>query len=258
LVNLDSGLWPTLRALTLRPGATLSGYLQGDRRSVMNPGRYLLAMLVFNATLHRALYSFNILQGPEMSSAAEATDGQAKALVAAAQDLLALDGMGLRAGLYLLVAGLLALNFRRLFWRQLASGAEALAVGSFLLGHVVFLGMGLEAVVGVSTSLWTGQPADPAGTLLLMLAYTGWAAYACFGPGWQAALQGAAGMALTVLDTACIFLVGLCLYGAWLFTSRPGAFGAEPSAPEVLLVLAATGAVPLGLHAGFELYSRLR
>jgi hypothetical protein len=258
LVNLDSGLWPTMKALTLRPGATLTAYLQGDRTSVMHPGRYMLAMLVFNASTERILRGLGVLQEPALPSASKTSDPQVNALLAGAEDVLALDGAGLRPALYLIAATLLALSFWRLFRDPLDTEAEALAIGTFILGHVLFLSLCVQGLTGMSLHLWTGQPADPSDFLLPDLAYTAWATYACFGPGWRAAIRGALGMTVTLLDMFGLLFGGLAVYSAWLFRSRPHAFGAEASSPDVLLVLAMVALLPLMAHAGYEAVLRLR
>jgi chromate transport protein ChrA len=255
--NLDSGLVPTIRALTLRPGATLTAYLNGDRTSVMHPGRYMLAMVVFHASTERILWGAGVREGPTLPAASDTSDAQVKALLAATRDVVALDGAGLRPVLHLIAAGVLALCFWRLFRNQLDTEAEALAIGTFILGHVLFLRMGVDTLLALGLYGWTGQPADPSDYMLTDLAYTAWATYACFGPGWRAALRGALGMTWTLLDMFGLLFGGLATYSAWLFWTRPDAFGAEASSPHILLILAAVAVVPLVLHAGYETARRL-
>jgi hypothetical protein len=45
LTNLDRGLWPTVRGLTLRPATTIGAYLDGRRAAYYNWLKYLLLMV---------------------------------------------------------------------------------------------------------------------------------------------------------------------------------------------------------------------
>lgn len=53
--NLNRGLLPTFRDLLLRPGAMLSGYVEGKRRRYVHPVRFMLAVIAFSYLIYFVL-----------------------------------------------------------------------------------------------------------------------------------------------------------------------------------------------------------
>lgn len=67
LFNLEHGFWYTLRELTLRPRATLDGYLSGKRTRFFKPIQYAL----LGITLYTLLQAFNPLDPPAVEGLRE-------------------------------------------------------------------------------------------------------------------------------------------------------------------------------------------
>lgn len=55
LVDVERGFGPTLVGLTLQPGETLRGYLQGGRAGLASPGRYLVAAMILSLGIQQLL-----------------------------------------------------------------------------------------------------------------------------------------------------------------------------------------------------------
>lgn len=274
LVDVEHGFWPTFVGLTVRPGTVLRQYLRGVRKGLASPGRYLLAAIVVSVGVDRVLawsgadphpFEVDVTNGSSANGGAKSGEGLDATLNAAfkAMDFVLEGSQGRIVG-YLLLTGLLALLLYRLFEDQLNRRSEALAVGTFLIGHLVFLTGGARLLYKLPASLYTGHPVD--NPILLSLAilggYAGFASYGCFGPGWRAALKGAFAIVWGTVEIFSVVLIGVLSYAAWLMHAHPDRYLPAEFAgePEVVFlafaILGALCAIPLLLHAGVEAYYR--
>ncbi|WP_263787961.1 hypothetical protein [Salinibacter grassmerensis] len=87
----------------------------------------------------------------------------------------------------LLIAVLLAALLFRLFAESLGQPGGALVLGAFLSGHLELIEHGIQLLYLPAAFLWIGQPAGDSAPPLLsptaQVAFVGFAAYRCFGPG---------------------------------------------------------------------------
>jgi hypothetical protein len=185
LVDLDRGLWPTLKGLTRHPGRMLAHYLGGARKQYMNPGRYLLLAVIVTTLGGQAL----LWAGVEAASpTADVAEGEPEdPFDAGARDLLAsLDpGSGPEGpiAVTLLMVVSLSLLYRRLFPARLTRFAEALALTCFATAHAVLITFVMGLAYKIPTHLVTGDPVGS--TAMIGLAtqavYLGVAVYGCLG-----------------------------------------------------------------------------
>jgi hypothetical protein len=274
LVDIEHGFWPTFVGLTLRPGTVLRQYLHGVRKSLASPGRYLLAAVVVSVGVDRVLawsgadphpFEVETTNGSSATGGAGSGEGLGPALDAAMRTVdFALKGSQGRIIGYLLLTGLLALLLYRLFEDQFGRRGEALAVGTFLIGHLLFLTSGAELLYKLPASLYTGHPVDTSNllTFAILGGYAGVACYGCFGPGWKAALKGVFAIVWGTVEILSVVLIGTVFYAAWLMHAHPDKYFPADFAGEpkyAFLAVAIGGvlfAIPLLLHASVEAYYR--
>lgn len=273
LVDVESGVGPTLVGLTLRPGQVLRRYLEGARVGLASPGRYLLAVVIVSIGIDRLLAWGGVTGDPfriavsaddDLSSSTGAGDALAEALLTALQQWIQVLGSQIRTIGVLLSAVLLAVLLFRLFGGQVQQAGEALALGCFLSAHVEVLDLGIGLLYEPVMFVYTGQPAESPFllTVALQVGYIGFAAHRCFGPGWRAALKGAFAGGWALVEGLSIIFVTVVAHAAWLALAHPEEQGGAVGAPGELIGLAAAlgvvCALPLLLHAAVEAYSRLR
>lgn len=274
LVDVEHGFWPTFVGLTVRPGTVLRQYLRGVRKGLASPGRYLLAAVVVSVGIDRVLawsgadpnpFEVETTNGSSATGGAGSGEGFGPALDAAMRTVdFVLEGSQGRIIGYLLLTGLLALLLYRLFEDRLDRRSEALAVGTFLVAHLLFLTSGAELLYKLPASLYTGHPVDTSNllTFAILGGYAGAACYGCFGPGWKAVLKGAFAVLWGTVEVFSVVLMGIAFYAAWLMHAHPDKYLPAESAdqPEVAFLAVAIGgvlcAVPLLLHVGVEAYHR--
>lgn len=265
--DLEHGFWPTFWGLTVRPGEVLREYLGGLRKGLMGPGRYLLAALVIDVAADRLLIwvgartplwtDAGMSRYVDSSFAASLDNGSDDIFYTAFVEVFTvMADPQTRFIFLLLMAGLLAPVLYRLF-AKLGRISEALAVGSFLVGHVTFLSNGADLLYVAPLFLHTGQPVDPPFfPLVIGLGYLGFASYQAFGPGWKVALKGGVAGSWAYALTVAVFGLSACVYALGQAVWYP--WGWEYLTTGAVLASAIIFALPLLLHAGVELYLRYR
>lgn len=266
LVDVERGFWPTLIELTLRPGDTLQRFLRGVRTGLASPGRYLLAVVLFNIVVARLLrwtgvrtpYPDSSSKGQGIREAFDAAFGQLDVVF---------EGQAIII-VYILLIGPLAALLYRLFEDQFDHMAEALAIGCFLVAHASLLAISPGLIYQLPAFLYVGYPIEDAPLILLSfgiyLGYIGFACYGCFDPGWWATLKGMFAWAWSALEMFSVLFASTFGYAAWLIWAHPGRFGLTAtlnSAGKTALNSLLVGLLfllPVLLHAGLEVYSRLR
>jgi len=265
LVDVESGFWPTFVGLTLRPGNTLQQYLSGVRKGLVSPGRYLLAAVVVSVGT-RQLGRWIGANSPPVVNPYMTADGKRETIGASGEYFGSVAVDQALFITFLLVAIPLALSLWTLFRGRFDREAQALAVGSFLMGHTMLLVDGIDlAFMGMGHLLTNPSLELPfEAVIVFMIGYVGIACWGCFGPGWKSALKGALGGAWAWVECLAIYCVVVAGTALWLCTAYPGAYYAvEPELTQmtqvwVLLALAVILSIPLILHVGVEAYYRLR
>jgi hypothetical protein len=273
IADIESGFWPTLRALSLRPGRALGRYLRGDRRGLMHPGRYLLAAIILSYATNLGFGRAGLLLSPgQTPQAAGQAGGGPGGLDAAFRQLFQYREAVVVSAVA--VATLLALTFGRLFRHRVRRGADALAFGTFLTGHATLLASVVSAALVIGEYLLTGDPVAFPQFLFPAVAipYVWTAALRTFGPGASVGMRAALALAWTAAEYAVASTVVFCGFGLWILWRRaegadpeavvPGADAPELDAPEVdipaegLLTAGGLGVALLLLHAAGEAYVR--
>jgi hypothetical protein len=257
LVDIEGGFRAVVVGLTVRPAATLRGYLRGARAELMSPGRYLLASVVILFAVKRGLVWIGLLQPAsaavrQAASPTEENPGQkvAEALIQAAQS----QWFSIAAAL--VGTGILALILFRLFSEELTSAAEALAASAFLSAHASVLTAGLLLLVTPPISVLTGRPVSQLVlggiALLVPVLYISAVAYR-LDRRWQVPVKACLGAIWALFESVLLIDIAAFVYAFWKMS--PGL------SAEETVVFVATGvffSIPLVLHAGVELYYRLR
>lgn len=221
LVDLDNGFLPTFVALALRPGEILQEYLRGIRKGITSPGRYLLAAIVLEVGVDRVMAwsgaKPNVF-GAESDGGSGPEKGIDVALSHAREPIWPiLEGPQARIIAYLLLTGLLALLFHRLFEDQLRETSEAFAVATFVVAQVALFTTVISLVYDLPVSLYTGNPTSSSIlSVAVIFGYGGYASYWSFGHNWKAALKGAFAMLWGVVEVLLIAVVSVLLYAAYL------------------------------------------
>lgn len=269
LFDVEQGFLEMLRALTFSPGQVLQTYLEGGRRQIMSPGRYLVAALVIQYVAIQGLKWTGALAPVTRAALGESSgllpeDASVALQETAATFLRQAESQEGQIVLYLLAVGILAALLSRLFRDQLRRRFDAVALSGFLIGHAVLLETAVHVAWVPPTRLLTGGPASPvspatftfffAAAFVVFLGYVGWATYRCFGPGWRPAVKGLLGAIWTQLELGALVGTAGGAYVLWLARG----FGEIGLVEEVVLDLWGLCAAPLLLHAGFEAYCRLR
>lgn len=261
LVDVENGFWPTFVGLTLRPGKTLQQYLSGVRKGLMNPGRYTVAALVVVVGT-RQLNRWIGTESPPIVDPYMTANGKREAM---GVSVAYFDSIVEQAPfvLFLLIAMPLAFSLWTLFRDRFTRGAEALAVGSFLMAHTILLGEGIDLAFTGAGSLLVGSSVELPfqAVLVFMIAYVGIACWGCFGPGWKPALKGAFCGGWAWVELFAIVGILLVSTAFWLWSVYPGtyyAFGPKETQMWIFPIAVGVLSVPLLLHAGMEAYYRLR
>lgn len=259
LVDIEHGVWGTVKALTRRPGSALQDYLSGARGALMNPGRYLLAAIVVNYLTFRGLSWLGVKESYAdwYQAFREGTSGEGAVAVALERTPALVSSQWFMTTISLLLAGLLAFSYRRMFADRLRSAGEALAVGAFIVGHATVVETVVRVVYIPLVFAWTGEPAPPMVLMgfLATTTYIGIATGLCFGPFWKGALKGLFGAVLANVES--IALVTICIFG-YSFWRAGQTMNPDVNLLVVFLVTSAVYSVPLLVHLGVEAYYRLR
>ncbi|MFB6272905.1 MAG: DUF3667 domain-containing protein, partial [Salinibacter sp.] len=217
-VDVERGFWATLKALTLHSGSSLQAYLRGAHERLMSPGRYLLAAVVLCYGVDRGLTWLGVRAS--LSSQAPTPPDDTPAVIREVQQIAwhVFEAQSARIVTNLLLAGFLALALWRLLGDELRRGAEALALGAFLVGHTVFLEAAIKLVYAPAVYLSTGQRAHLAYMLYLGLttAYVGWVMYDWLDARWAPTAKGVLGLVWAFVDMASLLMILPLGYGLWL------------------------------------------
>jgi hypothetical protein len=269
LFDIEQGFLETLRALTFSPGQVLQTYLEGGRRQIMSPGRYLVAALVIQYVAIQGLKWTGALAPVTRAALGESSgliprDASVALQETAATFLRQAESQEGRIVLYLLAVGILAALLSRLFRDRLRRRFDTVALSGFLIGHAVLLETAVHVAWVPPTRLLAGGPVSPvspatftfffAAAFVVFLGYVGWATYQCFGPGWRPAAKGLLGAIWTQLELGALVGIAGGAYVLWLARG----FGEMALVDEVVLGLWGLCAAPLLLHMGCEAYCRLR
>ncbi|MCS3616890.1 DUF3667 domain-containing protein [Salinibacter ruber] len=280
LVDIEGGLWPSMWALTARPGVALSRYLGGARQDLMHPGRYLLASIVVAFGTDRAFtwigmrtpYDERVSGSVTETESSEVDPGPAdevQSLVTWAAERVLESQVFLSVG-YLLLTGFLSLTIWRLFRSYFQRGAQAVAFSALVVGHTVFLSTVAELFYFPIDYLRAGPSSGlPANALVVITAvYVTFVATRTFGGGWKSSAKGLLAIGWAGLEQVLVQGIVIGGYFAWIIYARlgdelpaEGAFKisgdtmamAVPILPAVAILL-----IPFALHAGLEFYYRHR
>jgi hypothetical protein len=277
LVDIEGGLWPSMWALTARPGVALSRYLSGARQGLMHPGRYLLASIVVAFGTDRA-FTWLGMRTPydervsgfvteTESSEVEPVADEVQSLVTWAAERVLESQVFLIAG-YLLLTGFLSLTIWRLFRRHFQRGTQAVAFSALVVGHTVFLSTVAELLYFPADYLRAGPTSGlPTKALVVITAvYVAFVTTRTFGGGWKSSAKGLLAIGWAGLEQVLVQGIVIGGYFAWIIYARLGdelsAEGtfkisgdtmamAVPILPAVAILL-----IPFALHAGLEFYYR--
>lgn len=260
LFDIERGFLDTLWALTLCPGPSLREYLDIGRESrLMSPGRYLLATIVINSVTYWGLGQIGFFQ-PRGQSAGDPAPGKPTGSLEPAFGALFNQQEVIILSMAVL-ACLLAAALGRLFNQQIREGPAAVALGSYLIGHTLVLSAGAGPPIAVGWYLAAGLPPPEIPSWLyaaVAVPYTWIATRSTFDSERRAGLKAAVSIFWAAAEFAAVSTVAFCGWGLWIWQMQP------VGAPEVEIPpigLATTGGVALGalfLHAGVEVYYRLR
>jgi hypothetical protein len=277
LVDIESGLWPSMWALTVRPGVALSRYLGGARQGLMHPGRYLLASIVVAFGTDRALtwigmrapYDERISEGitPE-------TADQIRSLLVTAADQV-MESQAFLVTTNLLFTGFLSLTVWRLFRRYFQRGAQASAFSALVVGHTVFLRTAAELLYMPVTYLSSGPSSGLPGkiTFVIIAVYVVIATTGTFGGGWKSGLKGLLAAGWAAFEQALVLGIVIAGYVSWMIYARLGEYpfpggtfslsygdttGDTMAVAFQILPAVAILLIPFALHTGLEFYYRHR
>ncbi len=275
LADIEGGLWPSMWALTTRPGEALSRYLGGARQGLMHPGRYLLASIVVAFGTDRALtwigmrtpYDERISEGitPE-------TADQIRSLLVTAADQV-MESQAFLVTTNLLFTGFLSLTVWRLFRCYFERGAQASAFSAFVVGHTVFLGTAAELLYTPAAYLNTGPSSGlpTNGTIVITVVYVVFVAIGTFGGGWKSGLKGLLATGWAAFEQALVLGIVIAGYVSWMIYAHLGEYpspggtfslsygdttGDTMAVAFQILPAVAILLIPFVLHAGLELYCR--
>lgn len=264
LVDLESGLWPTLVDLSLNPGGFLRRYLNGARTGMVSPGRYLLASVLILVAVRQGLVRLGTLESirASVSSLSSVPDEEDKAYEVVE---VFLDAVGQAAqsqwfdiAATLLLAGTLSFIFWRLFQQKMRGWPEAFAASVFVVGHYKILLAGITLLWVPAAFLLTGDPVSLTAYSLpsypALAIYVGAVAYS-LRPEWKSALKGALGGVWAHVEMIGAMYLPIAGYLLWEVRSLREFSAAGQT---FLGLLGAIYLAPILLHAAAEGYWRLR
>lgn len=264
LLDVNRGLWPTLKGLTIVPGRTLRHYLSGARQQYVNPGRYLLFAILFRGGIYQ------LMKWTEVAEADAGSDPAVDAIQVAFQTIIPTSTGGYAYIAWIcLFGGLLGLLYRQLFASKTRNRATAVAIAVFVAAHGLILSTLLEAGWQFPRYAMIGEPMTGSGKVFVgtLLGYAGLATYRCFQSHWIDGLK-----AVLAVFWACVemFSVGAFItlgYAGVLSLADPETYplvateGREMGLGAhiaIVVFLTVLGSLPLLLHAGVAAYARSR
>ncbi|WP_158705134.1 DUF3667 domain-containing protein [Salinibacter altiplanensis] len=284
LIDIEGGLWATLRALSVHPGQALASYLGGARQRLMHPGRYLLAAIVVafgtrqvftwlgmrEAYDERVSASFSESGAEETSSKTTSPEmaNEIQSLMVSMADLV-LESQWFLIATNLLLAVLLGLTAWRLFRDQFERLPQAVAFSAFVVAHTVFLETAAEALYVPFRYLSAGPAAGLSVDIaaLITTVYVVIATVSTFGGGWWGGAKGLLALGWAAFEQMLILGMVASGYATWLIYGpleggmpMGGEFryssGDATAVAIGILPAVALCVVPLLLHLGLELYYR--
>lgn len=161
LVDLERGFWPTFKGLFIRPRTTLKEYLDGARRKMAHPGRYLMAAIVLVYLVEqllewsgiRDLYPFPSIRG-EIGRTPTLGDLLANwEHIWLVRRQVFYSSQEFQIVAYLLFALLVSLVLFQLLRKRLGWG-EALALGAFISGQLILFVAIFVWILDILSLLW--------------------------------------------------------------------------------------------------------
>lgn len=154
-LDLDTGIFHTIRDLSVRPGAVAREYVAGTRQVYMNPVKYCFVMVTIYAVLINLL---DIDLGPAMGLEFDEEERQISFII---HSVLA----------YLIFVVLIAVSWiqRRMFRDGGYTFGETYVFGLFTFGHITWLAIAMVASGVIETTVGLSA------LFLLQLAYLVWA-----------------------------------------------------------------------------------
>ncbi|MFB6230831.1 MAG: DUF3667 domain-containing protein [Salinibacter sp.] len=285
LVDIEGGLWPTLWALTARPGHVLARYLNGARQRLMHPGRYLLAAIVV-AFGTRQVFTWLGLRNPygervsanlsrkEAARVDPETASEIQSLLASTANRV-IESQSFLIATNLLLTGLLSLTIWRLFRNHFERGAQAVAFSAFLVAHTTFLETAAKLLYVPVAQVNAGPSADLPISVSVAIAavYVGVVVPRTFGEGWKSVVKGLLALGWAAFEYVLISGLVIGGYVAWVFRTRLKdenakeeiefglSLGSAGETGAMALEILPAVAIILGpflLHAALEAYYRLR
>ena len=258
-LDVNRGLWPTLKGLTIAPGRTLRHYLNGTRKQYVNPGRYLLIAALFQG-LAIQLERWLGTSEAGFASASSSPDGAVEAALSFQTTFLEQS-----PGYYLIVlncifAGFLSLLYRQLFTTKTRSRASAVAIAVFVGAHGLILMSTIE--VGWRLSQLAALGTYPAAPIMLttsaMLGYAGIATYRCFESHWTDGLKAALAVGWAALESVSMIPIVAVGLGIVLSIVDPVSYPLSGMALGAAVFFLLLSLIPFLLHAGVAAYTRSR
>lgn len=229
----------------------------------MNLGRYLLAAVIIGFFTREALVWAGAWSPYSTQSFAQSEEAPALTREAVVLVVQTLESQPGSIAITLVMAGLLSLLLRRLFRAELSGWGKALALGSFLAGHITILGAAMRLIYAPLTLALTGRPAELSLSLSLGLGavYAGIVTYGCFGSGWWSAVKGLFGLGWATAEIASLSCLGTVACALRLAWTRPSHYAVPeeglPAFSAAMAGVAVAFSLPLLLHAATEAYYRL-
>lgn len=135
LFNVNQGLLPTVRDLTIRPGHMLRNYLDGQRKKYIGPVRFIIATAAVSYLLYFGLMGDDVIQSSINAGVQPSGDPEAEQMSQWLTNLLTKNYTFVVLGM----APFFALGYRMLFYRHKFSFADFLVVVTYTSAYSAIL-----------------------------------------------------------------------------------------------------------------------
>lgn len=208
-LNFERGLLRTIRDLTLRPGQTMRAYVEGQRRTYVNPFTYLVFGMAINLVANALTGTQGRMMEAYRDQFANDLEGSARRVEAMMTVLEVITQYNLY--LMLLIALPFALLLRWFFADRGYVLAEIAVFPLYAFGHVALFGafiavamvplpFDMNVMMGVS--------------FVTYVAYCAWAALGFFGRSWSTPVLSTAALVAGYGITMAVTTVGTIIYVA--------------------------------------------